>query len=83
MSEWRIENAAIVPCKISAFSKKYFLNKILSMRIVVLYKYITYTVDKTTSTGTCHTIYIYLLHCITRILLLILGYYLLAPIGNF
>ena len=48
MSEWSIENTAEFPCKISSFSKKYILNKILVMRLVVLYKYMNCTVDKTT-----------------------------------
>ena len=48
MSEWSIENTAAFPCKISSFSKKYILNKILVMRLVVLYKYMNCTVDKTT-----------------------------------
>ena len=52
-------NTAAFPCKTSAFSKKYILDKILSMRLVVLYKYMTCTDDKATSTGTGHTIYVY------------------------
>ena len=59
ISEWIIENTAILTFKTLAFSKKYILNKIISVRLVVLYKYMNCTVDKTTSTGTGHTTYIY------------------------
>ena len=59
--EWMgIENIAVFPCKNSAFSKSDILNKIMSLRLVVLYKYMNYTVDVTTATGTGtgHTTYL-------------------------
>ena len=59
MSEWSIKNTAVFHCKTSTFSKKYILNIILSVRLVVPYKYMSCTVDKTTSTGTGHTTYLY------------------------
>ena len=53
-----IENIAVFPCKNSAFSKSNILNKIMSLRLVVLYKYMNYTVDVTTGTGTGHATYL-------------------------
>ena len=55
MSEWGKENTTVFPCKISTFSYKYTLKKILDMRLVILHKYMNCTVDKTTGTGTSHT----------------------------
>ena len=39
--------------------QKYFLDEILIIRLVVLHKCMACTVDKSTSTDTGHTIYIY------------------------
>ena len=74
-----------ISCKTSGFSKKYILNKTLRMRLVVLYKYMNCTVDKTTSsaTGDTTTYTNYITKYITSILLLIFWYYLLAPVVNF
>ena len=59
LKEWTIENTAVFSCKTSAFSQKYILNKILSMKLVVFYRYINCTVNKTTGTGTGYTNNIY------------------------
>ena len=59
MREWSTENTAVCFCKKSAFCYKYVLNKILGIRLVVVYKYINCNVDKTTGTFTGHPAYLY------------------------
>ena len=59
LSEWSIENTPVFSGKTSASSKKYILNKIFGMKLVVLYKYTNCTVEKTTSTSTILATYIY------------------------
>ena len=44
--EWSIDTTAVFSCKTSTFHQKYILNEIQDMTLVVLCKYINYTVDK-------------------------------------
>lgn len=85
LSEWSIKSTAVFIYKTPAFSKKFILNKILSMKIVVLLKYLNSTVNKL-QTLALVTLLSYINHIakyITSILLLIFWYCLLAPVANF
>ena len=59
LRDWSTENTAVCFCKKSAFCYKYVLNKILGIRLVVVYKYINCNVDKTTGIVTGHPAYLY------------------------
>ena len=46
LSELSIDSTAVFPCKTSTLSLNYMLNEIQAMALVVLYKYIIFTVDE-------------------------------------